>query len=129
MPLSEDDVREILRLIDGSAGDLHVETPSFSLDVLRDSEDSASTGPVAADGLLTIAAPILGTFYRAQAPGAPPYVEVGSHVDADTVVGLIEVMKMMNPVPAGLVGTIVEVCADNAAAVEYGAPLFHVEPA
>ena len=121
-------MREILRLIDGSAGDLHVETPSLSLDALRDGERP----PPRAGGrgrLLTIAAPILGTFYRAQAPGAAPYVEVGSRVDADTVVGLIEVMKMMNPVPAGLVGTIVEVCADNAEAVEYGAPLFHVEPA
>jgi acetyl-CoA carboxylase biotin carboxyl carrier protein len=77
----------------------------------------------------TIAAPILGTFYRAPAPGAPPYVEVGANVDVDTVVCLIEVMKMMNPIPAGVTGTIAEVCVENAELVEYGAPLFLVRSA
>ena len=72
---------------------------------------------------------MLGTFYRAEAPGAEPFVDVGTEVDADTIVCLIEVMKMMNSIPAGMAGTIVEVCADNAALVEYGQPLFRVEPA
>ena len=71
---------------------------------------------------------MIGTFYRAEAPGAAPFVNVGSRVGPETVVCLIEVMKMMNSVPAGVVGTIVEVCADNAQLVEYGAPLFQVEP-
>jgi acetyl-CoA carboxylase biotin carboxyl carrier protein len=71
---------------------------------------------------------MLGTFYRAPAPGATPFVDVGTRVDEETVVCLIEVMKMMNAVPAGVSGTIVEVCAENAAVVEYGAPLFRVEP-
>ena len=53
---------------------------------------------------------------------------VGTRVESDTVVCLIEVMKMMNSVPAGVAGTIVEVCAENAELVEHGAPLFHVEP-
>ena len=71
---------------------------------------------------------MIGTFYRAEAPGAAPYVELGTRVEPDTVVCLIEVMKMMNPIPAGVAGTIVEVCAANADPVEYGTPLFQVRP-
>ena len=159
MPLSEDDIREILRLIDESdVQELRIETEAFSLHVLRG--DAAVAGPaaevplraaaeaapqsptaaegvaavdaqaegVAADYLLTISAPLLGTFYRAEAPGALPFVGVGTRVESHTVVCLIEVMKMMNSVPAGVVGTIVDVCADNAQLVEYGAPLFQVRP-
>jgi acetyl-CoA carboxylase biotin carboxyl carrier protein len=72
---------------------------------------------------------MLGTFYRAEAPGAAPFVDVGARVSADTTVCLIEVMKMMNSISAGVEGTIVEICAENAQLVEYGQPLFRVEPA
>ena len=72
---------------------------------------------------------MLGTFYRAPAPGEPPYVEVGMAVEPSTVVCLIEVMKMMNSVPAGAAGVVAEVCAENAALVEFGQPLFRLEPA
>ena len=137
MPLDDDDVREILRLIDESDVDeLRVETEGLSLYVRRG--DAGAGVPVTADaaphaespvvGLHEIVAPMLGVFYRAPAPGATPFVDVGTHVDEATVVCLIEVMKMMNAVPAGVSGTIVEVCAENAEAVEYGAPLFRVEP-
>ena len=131
MPLSEGDVREILRLIDESdVEELRVETEAFSLYVRREGALTAAEQPVpaAADGVVTISAPMIGTFYRAEAPGASPYVDVGSRVEPDTVVCLIEVMKMMNPIPAGVGGTIVEICAENADPVEYGAPLFHVRP-
>jgi acetyl-CoA carboxylase biotin carboxyl carrier protein len=137
MPLTDDDVREILRLIDESEDlrELRVETEGLSLYVLRADvadesrpEEEREPEP-AADRRLTIASPMIGTFYRAEAPGAAPFVSVGSRVEPDTVVCLIEVMKMMNSVPAGLRGTIVEVCAENAEPVEYGAPLFLVEPA
>jgi acetyl-CoA carboxylase biotin carboxyl carrier protein len=89
------------------------------------------TGSSAAadDGLLIVPAPMLGTFYRADGPGRPPFVDVGSTVEPDTIVCIIEVMKMMNSVPAGVSGTIAEVVADNAELVEYGEPLFRVEPA
>jgi acetyl-CoA carboxylase biotin carboxyl carrier protein len=139
VPLSDDDVREILRLIDESdVAELHVETEGFSLHVRRGGELPPAAHPPAleaearvdgaAAGLHTITSPMLGTFYRAEAPGAAPFVEVGARVEPDTVVCLIEVMKMMNSVHAGVGGTIVDVCADNATAVEYGAPLFHVQP-
>jgi acetyl-CoA carboxylase biotin carboxyl carrier protein len=139
MALSDDDVREILRLIDESDVDeLRVETERFSLYVRRGGEElpaipaepdpPAAAAPSVDGGLHTVASPMLGTFYRAQAPGAAPFVDVGTRVEPQTIVCLIEVMKMMNSVPAGVVGTIVEVCADNAQLVEDGAPLFQVRP-
>jgi acetyl-CoA carboxylase biotin carboxyl carrier protein len=133
--LSDEDVREILRLIDDSELDeLRIETTGLSLHVLRGAAAPAApeAEPVAVPqteqraGAHTIAAPMLGTFYRAEAPGAAPFVDVGARVQADTIVCLIEVMKMMNSVPAGVSGTLVEVCAENAALVEYGQPLFRV---
>jgi acetyl-CoA carboxylase biotin carboxyl carrier protein len=139
MPLSDDDVREILRLIDESdVEELRVETDGLSLYVRR--SDPGATAPpgdrgvehptvndTTTDDLHQILAPMIGTFYRAPAPGATPFVDVGTRVEEDTVVCLIEVMKMMNAVPSGVAGTIVEACATNAELVEYGAPLFKVE--
>jgi acetyl-CoA carboxylase biotin carboxyl carrier protein len=138
MPLSEDDVREILRLIDESdVEELRIETDDLSLHVVRRDAPEAPPVPVedaqppsepAAEELLAISAPMIGTFYRAESPGAPPFVELGARVEPTTVVCLIEVMKMMNSVPAGVAGTIVEVCIENAELVEYGTPLFQVQP-
>jgi acetyl-CoA carboxylase biotin carboxyl carrier protein len=131
MALSDDDVREILRIIDESDLDeIRVRTDGFSLHVVRGGAPapaSEAPAPAAKDGL-TIDAPMLGTFYRAPSPGAAPFVEVGARVEADTIVCIIEVMKMMNSVPAGIAGTIAEVHAENAQLVEYGQPLFRVEP-
>jgi acetyl-CoA carboxylase biotin carboxyl carrier protein len=145
MGLTDDDVREILRIIDESDLDeLRIETPEFRLHVRRGGaplpveepappraapEPVAQPAPAAAaNGAATIDAPMLGTFYRASAPGEEPFVDVGSQVEPDTVVCLIEVMKMMNSVNAGVSGTVVEVCARNAELVEYGEPLFRVQP-
>jgi acetyl-CoA carboxylase biotin carboxyl carrier protein len=95
---------------------------------------AAQTQPVnvearaAAEGLLTVTAPLLGTFYVAPEPGAPPFTQVGAHVTEDTTVGLIEVMKVFNSVRAGAKGTIVEVVAQNGQFVEYGQTLFLIKP-
>jgi acetyl-CoA carboxylase biotin carboxyl carrier protein len=126
MALTDADVREILRLIDESGLDeLRIEQPGFKLHVRRaGATPAAPEAPAPAADAIT--APMLGTFYRASAPGEPPFVEVGDEVSPDTVVCLIEVMKMMNSVEAGVSGTIVEVCAENAQLVEFGAPLFRV---
>jgi acetyl-CoA carboxylase biotin carboxyl carrier protein len=146
MPLSDDDVREILRIIDESdLSELRIDTEGFSLHVVKGERRLEAPAPppprarepqapppasaaTASDGLVTVTAPMLGTFYRAEAPGQPPFVEVGKRVEPDTIVCIIEVMKMMNSVPAGVSGTIAEVLATNAELVEYGQPLFRVEP-
>jgi acetyl-CoA carboxylase biotin carboxyl carrier protein len=151
--LTDDDVREILRIIDESSLDeLRIETEGFSLHVIKGAAGAAPVGSAVApptesaparqtapeppadaepdtNGLATIGSPMLGTFYRAEGPGKSPFVEVGTRVDRDSIVCIIEVMKMMNSVPAGVAGTIVEVCPENAELVEYGAPLFRVQPA
>lgn len=86
--------------------------------------------PVAvAEGLVPITAPLLGTFYVAPEPGAPPFVEVGASVTEDTTVGLIEVMKVFNSVRANVNGVITERVAQNGQFVEYGQSLFLVKPA
>jgi len=162
MGLSDDDVREILRLIDESDLDeLRVQTEGFSLHVRRAgaaaeapealeapevldapgpleppsgppkpveaAEPAEPAGPGPA-GIVTIASPMLGVFYRAGAPGAEPFVDVGAAVGPATTVCIIEVMKMMNSVPAGVTGTVTEVLAANGTLVEQGDPLFRVRP-
>jgi acetyl-CoA carboxylase biotin carboxyl carrier protein len=69
----------------------------------------------------------LGTFYRAPKPGAAPFVEVGAAVEADTVVGMMETMKMMSPVHAGVAGTIVEICVGDAEFAQSETALMFVE--
>ena len=79
-------------------------------------------------GLSVVRAPMVGTFYRAPSPDAPPFVEPGTRVAADTIVGIIEVMKLMNAVHAGCAGTVTHVLVQNAGAVEYGQPLVAIDP-
>jgi acetyl-CoA carboxylase biotin carboxyl carrier protein len=134
MALTDDDVREILRLIDESELDeLRIETAEFKLHVVRGSAsepapvEETGDAPRASNGSATIVAPMPGTFYRSEGPGMDPFVEVGQMVEPDTVVCIIEIMKMMNSVPAGVSGTIVEVCAEDAQQVADGATLFRVQ--
>ena len=75
-----------------------------------------------------IRSPMVGTFYRAPGPGAPPFVEEGTHVKPDTIVGIIEVMKLMNSVTAGISGVVTHVLAENAHMVEFGQPLVAIRP-
>jgi acetyl-CoA carboxylase biotin carboxyl carrier protein len=79
-------------------------------------------------GHFAVTAPILGTFYVAPEPGAPPFVTVGQQITEDTTCGLIEVMKVFNSVRAGVKGTVVEVIAPNGGFVEFGQPLIIVKP-
>ncbi|HUI06289.1 MAG TPA: acetyl-CoA carboxylase biotin carboxyl carrier protein [Verrucomicrobiae bacterium] len=73
-----------------------------------------------------ITSPMVGTFYRAPSPDAPPYVEVGQQVDPETVVCIIEAMKVMNEIKAEMTGVITEILAENAKPVEFGQKLFAV---
>ena len=87
-----------------------------------------STGRGAHHAGMEVTAPMVGTFYRAPAPGAPPFVEVGRLVNEDDTVCILEVMKLMNSIRAGCRGRVVEICVDNATLVEYGTTLLVIEP-
>ena len=76
--------------------------------------------------LVAVRAPLPGTFYRAPRPGAAPFVEVGSRVGADTVIGIVETMKLMNSVPSGVAGVVAEFCVANAEFAAQGAALLRI---
>lgn len=78
--------------------------------------------------LVDVTSPMVGTFYGAPAPDAPPYVEVGSRVGAGDTLCIIEAMKLMNELECEVSGTIAEICIENAQPVEFGQVLFRVDP-
>ena len=87
-----------------------------------DTPTASATQPATALGD-TIDAPMIGVFYRRPSPGAAPFVEPGQRVEADTTIGIIEIMKLMNPIVAGKAGVITEFLVTDADAVEFGQPL------
>lgn len=156
--LTRDDIDDILKLIDGSDfdelklefGDLKLELRRRGAETVGQSQalPAAPAAPIAhvthaapaapARALAApadtgqgtaVPAPLLGTFYQAPKPGEAPFVKVGDSVTPETVIGIIEVMKLMNTVAAGIAGTVVEICADNGQLVEHGEPLIRVQPA
>ncbi|HEV8044197.1 MAG TPA: acetyl-CoA carboxylase biotin carboxyl carrier protein [Rubrobacter sp.] len=80
------------------------------------------------DGLYAVRSPVVGTFYRAPAPGEDPYVEVGDSVSAGQTVCIVEAMKLMNEIVTDVSGEVVEVLAENAGGVEYDQPLLCLRP-
>lgn len=87
----------------------------------------APVAPVVDANIKTINSPMVGTFYATPSPENPPFVAVGSPVKADTVVCIIEAMKVMNEIPAEIAGTVVECLVANGTSVEFGQPLFRVK--
>jgi len=156
--LTAKDVAEIARLLEESEFDeLHLEHEGFKLTLRRGAAGQrpvaqSAAAPAAARGMAAaevsaerephgtpaaaavdgvrrdVPAPLLGTFYRAPKPGAAPYIEVGSQVEPDTIIGIIEVMKLMNTVRAGVAGTVAEILVPDGALVEYGQVLLRVAP-
>ena len=120
LELESDGVRVRLRKAApaGSAGE-----PGRASDSTRAA--AASRGPVAT----VVDAPVVGTFYRAGAPDAAPFVAVGDRVERGDVLCVIEAMKLMNDIKAEFAGEVVEILADNGQPVEYGQPLFAILPA
>jgi acetyl-CoA carboxylase biotin carboxyl carrier protein len=146
--LTHEDIEEILRLLDATPVDeLELQTEHFKLTLRRSASErgswtqehqtrgeprllagsateaaSVATAPVpsapALPGTLEVRAPLLGTFYRSPKPGVAPFVAVGSRVGANTVVAIIETMKLMNSVYAGVDGQVSEICVADGAAVE-----------
>jgi acetyl-CoA carboxylase biotin carboxyl carrier protein len=155
--LTNDDVADILAVLDSLPYDeFDLQTPRFRLTLRRAPgggwtessqvlaeptavtpapNGSAVTAPTsqpgpAADvsGLAAVSAPLPGTFYRAPRPGAAPFVEVGDLVGEDTVVAIVETMKLMNSVHAGTRGRVAEICLANAETTAQGATLMWIAP-
>jgi acetyl-CoA carboxylase biotin carboxyl carrier protein len=145
MTLTAADVAEIMRLVQQSGFDeLNLEIDGTKISLRRGTPaattapgqsntptpsptPAATAAPTPADpNVQDLPAPLLGTFYRAPKPGAPPFVEVGAPVEVDTIIGIIEVMKLMNTVRAGVRGTVAEVLAADGALVEFGETLLRV---
>ena len=122
-----------IRIKRGLNGGTHVETiPAAPTQVIPVPVVAAPvaptpipTPPPAADAI-EIKSPMVGTFYRSPSPDAAPFVEVGAQVNEDTVVCVIEAMKVMNEIKAEIKGVIAEVLVENSKAVEFGQPLFRV---
>lgn len=156
MKLSNADVQEILKLLDASPYDeIKLETDRFKLTLRRSRggawtqsgevlarpgvEPSAApqesagtvarTEPAGEKGLVDVCTPLPGTFYRAPQPGAPPFVDVGSEVEENTVICIMETMKLMNSIHAGARGTVAEICRENAQFAEKGTVLMRIRPA
>jgi acetyl-CoA carboxylase biotin carboxyl carrier protein len=160
LPLTPDDVAEIVAILDGSGyANFEIRTARFGLKIARSgdgwtqewdhaaaiSADVAAVTPAAvpaapkadtpgeaqegqSDEGVAVLPPLPGTFYRAPQPGAPSFVEVGDMVGPETVVGIVETMKLMNPVHAGASGRIAAILIDNATLIDADAVLMRIVP-
>jgi acetyl-CoA carboxylase biotin carboxyl carrier protein len=119
-----------LRKVSASAGDTEVTVEWAEPEVVVHENGAApateDAEPDSSGDRIQVTAPLVGTFYRAPEPGAEPFVEVGSAVEADQTVGIVEAMKLMNPVKAGGPGTVVAILAENGQMVEFDEPLIEL---
>ena len=116
------DIEVSLRRTNGSAPPVQARSPQLPVAPKKTEERQFRPGSH------VVRAPMVGSFYRAPAPDAAPFVSLGQAVEPDTTVCIIEVMKLMNSIEAGVAGVVKEVLVENGAAVEYGTPLLVVEP-
>ncbi len=103
---------------------------SETLQPISNASAPSNVGSAAVDedaGLRKITSPIVGTFYRAPSPEAEPFVKIGAQVSAESIVCIVEAMKLMNEIPAEITGEIVKIYIENGQPVEYGQPLFAVK--
>lgn len=144
-PLSPQDATELISLLDQLPVDeLELSTERFTLSLRRtgtgwvsrttvgsstsDDQPVAAAAVAVPDGLVGVRSPLPGTFYRSPRPGTPPFVGDGDSVESDTVVGLVETMKLFTSVAAGAAGTLVEFCVPDATSVEQDAVVALVKP-
>jgi acetyl-CoA carboxylase biotin carboxyl carrier protein len=133
--LQETDITELMIEKEGSKLKIKREkflssfeaVPSVSKPVVKDVQETKDT-VVEDQALATITSPIVGIFYGATSPEAPPFVEVGSPVKRGQVLCIVEAMKLMNEIESDTDGTIAKVLIENGQPVEYGEPLFLVDP-
>jgi acetyl-CoA carboxylase biotin carboxyl carrier protein len=137
-PLPLREVEQLVALLrESGVGEILVRRGETEISVkARPEVPAASGGPEASepeaspemDGLHAVRSPVVGTFYRAPAPGEDVYVEVGDTVSAGQTLCIVEAMKLMNEIVADVSGEVVEVLAENAGGVEYDQPLFYLRP-
>ncbi len=148
MTLTAADVDRIIALLEASHFDrLSLEIGDLKLDLARNGAAPAVAKPVPAatpepvaappptaipverePGLIEVTSPLLGIYYRAPRPGEPAFVDIGARVEPETIIGIIEVMKLMNTARAGVSGEVVEIVARNGELVEHGELLMLVRP-
>ena len=146
LPLRE--VEQLVELVrESGMGEIRVRQGEIEISVRARSDVSATPGanqaasgtrgvsevvepehPPEMDGLHAVRSPVVGTFYRAPAPGEDVYVEVGDTVSTGQTLCIVEAMKLMNEIVADVSGEVVEVLAENAGGVEYDQPLFYLRP-
>ena len=130
-----DDIKAIAEIVAANdLAELKLERDGFTLEIKRGSAAVIAAPAVAAAApaapaanRVTIDSPLVGTLYRAPSPEAAPFVKVGDKVTADTVVCIVEAMKVMNEIKAEKSGVIRDILVDNGSAVEFGQPLFVIE--
>jgi acetyl-CoA carboxylase biotin carboxyl carrier protein len=119
-----------IRLRSGAAGPFFAGSPGFVPMASAGAAPAASGGPAAPpaddENVTLIRSPMVGTFYLSPKPGEPPFVKVGDQVQSDTIVCIIEAMKMFNEIPAGVAGRVVGIVARNEEPVDVGRPLFRI---
>jgi oxaloacetate decarboxylase alpha subunit len=137
-------IRELVRIVqDTGIGEVTIEEAGMRVSVRRTQEREPAAGqneaplaaledreldPVAPNGIVRVEAPMVGTFYRAPQPGAPPFVEEGQPVGAGQTLCILEAMKLLNEVKADVEGIVRAIHVENAAPVEFGQLLFELEP-
>jgi len=122
-----------LREIEFEEGDIHIRLVKDGDGGVRPQASAAPVAAAAPDPAATaddhaIVAGLTGTFYRAPSPDAPPFVEIGDRVEEGQTVGLLEAMKMLNPIEADRAGRVIQILADDGALVTRGAPLIRLAP-
>ncbi|MDD5196779.1 MAG: acetyl-CoA carboxylase biotin carboxyl carrier protein [Candidatus Omnitrophica bacterium] len=112
--------------IEGFSGPIVVERQNSADTGTKQISESARQSQVKT---VEVKSPMVGTFYRAPSPEAVPYVEVGQNIEPGQVICIIEAMKLMNEIKSEVKGKILEILVDNAEPVEFGQPIFLIEPA
>jgi len=140
-----EDLKELIELLkETDITELHVEKDGSKVKIKREKIISPIGMPVQkslhteeklvaevedeTQRLVTITSPIVGTFYRAASPEAKPFVDIGQRVNKGTVLCIVEAMKLMNEIESDVDGIVVKVLVENGQPVEYGEPLFLIEP-
>lgn len=146
--MKESEIRKLIRIVEESdideleisrwwrrvkitkhraGGNTHNPGPALIQEITAPPQQSREVEDKKAN-LQEIKSPMVGTFYRAPAPDAKPYVEVNQFITAGQVLCIVEAMKLMNEIEAEIPGKIVEICVENAQPVEYGQVLFRIDP-